>query len=136
MPLTTAKKYWKKFSWIKLQEPFLIVWITLHKKWSYRLWISSVNVNKPAGNCGFGHIYWRNPWWKTSFFVWITICSQTCSCSRIPRKIYFKIWSLNYHGSTNLQSIVLHLALLTEDYLVLLFVRLVTNWSRVWLQKR
>ena len=25
---------------------------TLHKKWS-----------------GFGHIYWRNPEWKTSFFV-------------------------------------------------------------------
>ena len=24
---------------------------------------------KPAGNCGFGYIYWRNPWWKTSFFV-------------------------------------------------------------------
>ena len=20
-------------------------------------------------NCGFGHIYWRNPWWKTSFLV-------------------------------------------------------------------
>ena len=23
--------------------------------------ISSVNVTKSAGNCGFGHIYWRNP---------------------------------------------------------------------------
>ena len=22
---------------------------------------SSVNVNKSAGNCKFGHIYWRNP---------------------------------------------------------------------------
>ena len=20
-------------------------------------------------SCGFGHIYWRNPYWKTSFFV-------------------------------------------------------------------
>ena len=29
----------------------------LHKKWSFPL------------NCGFGHIYWRNPSWKTSFFV-------------------------------------------------------------------
>ena len=29
---------------------------------------SSVNVTKSAGNGGFGHIYWRNPW-KTSFFV-------------------------------------------------------------------
>ena len=22
-----------------------------------------------AGNCGFGHIYWKNPQWKTSLFV-------------------------------------------------------------------
>ena len=41
----------------------------LHKKWSFPLKISSVNVTKFAGNCGFGHIYWRNPEWKTSFFV-------------------------------------------------------------------
>ena len=26
-------------------------------------------MTKSAGNCGFGHIYWRNPSWKTSFFV-------------------------------------------------------------------
>ena len=31
--------------------------------------ISSVNMTKSAGNCGFGHIYWRNPLWKTLFFV-------------------------------------------------------------------
>ena len=24
---------------------------------------------KSTGNCGFGHIYWRNTWWKTSFFL-------------------------------------------------------------------
>ena len=29
---------------------------TLHKKWSFPLRISSVNVTKSAGNCGFGHI--------------------------------------------------------------------------------
>ena len=29
----------------------------------------SVNVTKSAGNCGFDQIYWRNPSWKTSFFV-------------------------------------------------------------------
>ena len=34
---------------------------TLHKKWSSPLRISSVNVTKSAGNCGFSHIYWRNP---------------------------------------------------------------------------
>ena len=42
---------------------------TLHKKWSFPWRISSVNVAESAGNCGFGHIYWRNPWWKTSIFV-------------------------------------------------------------------
>ena len=31
--------------------------------------ISSVNVTKPEGNRRFGHIYWRIPSWKTSFFV-------------------------------------------------------------------
>ena len=33
----------------------------LHKKWSFPLRISSVNVTKSAGNCGFGHISWRIP---------------------------------------------------------------------------
>ena len=31
--------------------------------------ISSVNVTKSAVSWGFGHIYWRNPKCKTSFFV-------------------------------------------------------------------
>ena len=35
--------------------------LTLHKKWSFLLRISSANVTKSVGNCGFGHIYWRNP---------------------------------------------------------------------------
>ena len=35
--------------------------VTLHKKWSFPLKISSVNVTKSAISCGFGHIYWRNP---------------------------------------------------------------------------
>ena len=26
----------------------------------------------PPFPCGFGQIYWRNPWWKTSFFVQCT----------------------------------------------------------------
>ena len=30
---------------------------------------SFVNVNKFDVFCGFGHIYWRNPLWKTSFFT-------------------------------------------------------------------
>ena len=35
--------------------------IALHRKWSFLLRISSVNVTKSAVSCGFGHIYWRNP---------------------------------------------------------------------------
>ena len=41
---------------------------SLLKKWSFPLRMSSVNVSKSAGNCGncgFGHIYWRSPQWKT-----------------------------------------------------------------------
>ena len=41
---------------------------TLHKKLSFPLRISSINVTKSAVSCGFGHIY-LNPQWKTSFFV-------------------------------------------------------------------
>ena len=35
--------------------------LTLHKKWSFPLWIFSVNVTKSAGKYRFGHIYWRYP---------------------------------------------------------------------------
>ena len=31
-----------------------------HKKWSFPLIISPVNVTKSARNCGFDHIYWKN----------------------------------------------------------------------------
>ena len=33
----------------------------LHKKWSFPLRISLGDVTKSPGNCGFSHIYWRNP---------------------------------------------------------------------------
>ena len=42
---------------------------TLHKKWSFSLRISSASMTKQAFSCGFGHIYRRNPWWRTSIFV-------------------------------------------------------------------
>ena len=42
---------------------FVVGWqITLHKKWSFTIKISSEN-------CRFGHIYWRNLWWKVSVFM-------------------------------------------------------------------
>ena len=34
---------------------------TLHKKWSFPLWISPVNVTKSTVSWGFGHIYWWIP---------------------------------------------------------------------------
>ena len=34
---------------------------TVHKKWILSLKISSVIATKSTGNCGLGHIYWRNP---------------------------------------------------------------------------
>ena len=37
-----------------------VQFMPLHKKWSFPLRISSVNVTKSAGNCGFDHIYWKN----------------------------------------------------------------------------
>ena len=40
-----------------------------HKKGSFTLRISSVNVTKSSGNSLFDHIYRGNPWQKTSFFV-------------------------------------------------------------------
>ena len=46
-----------------------IAYLTLHKKWSFPLRICSVNVTKSKDSCGFGHIYWRTLYWKTSFFV-------------------------------------------------------------------
>ena len=39
----------------------LIEYATLHKKWSFPLSISPVNVTKSAGDCRFGYIYWKNP---------------------------------------------------------------------------
>ena len=41
----------KKFN-LKVEE-------TLHKKWSFPLRISSVNVTKSLISSGFGHIYWK-----------------------------------------------------------------------------
>ena len=51
----------------KLRKIFLCVKTT--QKWSFLLEISLLNVTKSAENCGFRHIYWRNLYWKTSFFV-------------------------------------------------------------------
>ena len=43
--------------------------ISVYKKWIFSLRISSANVIKPAVSCGFGHISWRNPKLKSSYFA-------------------------------------------------------------------
>ena len=59
------KKFQKLYPWLYWCQYYLLrpsfYPVTLHKKWSFPLRNSSVNVNKFAGNCGFGHIYWGNP---------------------------------------------------------------------------
>ena len=60
---------------------------SLNRNWSFPLRISSVNMTKSAVNCGFGHVYWRNPWWKTSFF-----CAMVTENSQIVRhKVMLKV---------------------------------------------
>ena len=49
------------FEWMHFRKTYRKCF-PLHKKWSFPLIrISPVNVTKSAGNCGFGHIYWRHP---------------------------------------------------------------------------
>ena len=35
--------------------------MSMHKNLSFPLRISLVNATKSEENCGFGHVYWRNP---------------------------------------------------------------------------
>ena len=43
------------------------------QKCSFSLRISSLNITKFSENCGFGHIYWRNCYWKAFFFCAVII---------------------------------------------------------------
>ena len=66
--------------------------LTLPKKWSFPLRISSVNVTKSAVSCGFGHIYWKNPQWKTSFFVQCkSLSPEVATGGGLLEKMFFKI---------------------------------------------
>ena len=52
-----------------IHRDFFFIYISLHKNWSFPLRVSLVIVTKSTVSCIFSHIHWRNPWWKTSFFV-------------------------------------------------------------------
>ena len=70
----------------------IVIWlkyISLHKKWSFPLRISSVNLTKSAVSCGFGHIYWRNPSWKTSFFVQCLVLLRWFDLEKIKLVYYY-----------------------------------------------
>ena len=58
--IETSKSEWKCFDVTFQKKRFGVVYaletITLHRKWSFLLSISSVNVTKSAE-----HIYWRTP---------------------------------------------------------------------------
>ena len=58
------------------------------QKWRFPLRISSVNVIKSVGNCEFGHIYWKNPKWKTSFFVQCSTCIEWFSAFFVYKNIF------------------------------------------------
>ena len=53
--LNSVKKFGKSYEFFDWQYLNLI-WLSLLKKWSFLLKISSVNVTNSTGNCGFGHI--------------------------------------------------------------------------------
>ena len=68
---SSFREFCRIFPWNTWEQVLMLVTLALpshfykarglHKKWSFPLRISSVNVTKSAGKCGFGHIYWRNP---------------------------------------------------------------------------
>ena len=49
------------------------VHIPLHKKWSFPLRISSVNVIKSLVSCGFNHIYWKKSLMENFIFCAVLI---------------------------------------------------------------
>ena len=42
-----------------------VMHVRLSKILSFPLRISSVNLTKSSGSCGFGHINYKNTYWKT-----------------------------------------------------------------------
>ena len=79
-----------------------------NKKWRFPLRISSVNVTKSSDFCGFGHIYWRNPQWKTSFFVQcahqdISLLKQ---CLLVHKRFFVSLtnqWPFLHHNTILIQ---------------------------------
>ena len=73
--------------------------IALYEKWNFPLRISSANVTKSTVSCGFSHIYWRNPKWKTSFLYCVV---WTCSDSPGLPELLYSCYCLEYLLPTQL----------------------------------
>ena len=58
--LSNVIVYWSSVVNYFQSLKFLLV-MSLHKNRSFPSRTSAVSVTKSAGNCGFGHSYWRNP---------------------------------------------------------------------------
>ena len=56
--LVSGTKTWRIFNLLTAIANYSSA--SLHKRWNFPLRISSVHMTKSVGNCGFGHIYWRN----------------------------------------------------------------------------
>ena len=80
------------------------------KKWSFISRISSVKVTKFPVYCGFGHIYWRNTKWKTSFFVQCGVYEKSIpltleeNCLKVYQNWTYHI-EINFKNRIILQSI-------------------------------
>ena len=81
--------------------------MTLHKKRSFSLRSSSVNMTKSAVSSKFGHSYWRNPYWKTSFFE---------QCERYTQ--IFGLFCLNLSRRRSLSYRTQSINLLSVDWLL------------------
>ena len=77
--------------------------LSLHKILLFSLKFSSVNQTKSAVSCGFAHIYWRNAWWKASFFVLCYIkdlSGNLCSKAKLFRNDAF-LYSVTHDVNTS-----------------------------------
>ena len=84
-------------------KPVILIFVeyTLHKKRSFPLRFS---LGFLKDFCGFGHIYWRNPYWKTSFFVQCKFVKINwfCSSGAIVIASRYWFWLIKFINTLNL----------------------------------
>ena len=70
---------------------------------TFPLRISSVNVTKSVVSRGFGHIYWRNPKWKTLFFCAVSLAHTVHAFHPVAKNASFLIGKVFLEFSQNAQ---------------------------------